>query len=59
MPWALRTADSILKLIGLGDAGRRCPPAAITPSQQRLLEIGMALADAAARCCCWTRWPPA
>ena len=43
MPWALRTADSILKLIGL-DALAELPAAAITPSQQRLLEIGMALA---------------
>ena len=43
VPWALRTADSILKLIGL-DALADLPAAAITPSQQRLLEIGMALA---------------
>jgi branched-chain amino acid transport system ATP-binding protein len=43
VPWALRTADSILKLIGL-DALAELPAAAITPSQQRLLEIGMALA---------------
>jgi branched-chain amino acid transport system ATP-binding protein len=43
VPWALRTADSILELIGLG-ALAALPAAAITPSQQRLLEIGMALA---------------
>ena len=43
VPWALRTADSILKLIGL-EALAELPAAAITPSQQRLLEIGMALA---------------
>jgi ABC-type branched-subunit amino acid transport system ATPase component len=43
VPWALRTSDSILKLIGL-DAQAELPAAAITPSQQRLLEIGMALA---------------
>ena len=43
VPWALRTADSILKLVGLG-ALADLPAAAITPSQQRLLEIGMALA---------------
>ncbi len=43
VPWALRTADSILDLIGLG-AQAELPAAAITPSQQRLLEIGMALA---------------
>ena len=43
VPWALRTADGILKLIGL-DALADLPAAAITPSQQRLLEIGMALA---------------
>ena len=43
VPWALRTADSILALIGLG-AQAELPAAAITPSQQRLLEIGMALA---------------
>jgi ABC-type branched-subunit amino acid transport system ATPase component len=43
VPWALRTPDSILKLIGL-DRLADVPAAAITPSQQRLLEIGMALA---------------
>jgi branched-chain amino acid transport system ATP-binding protein len=43
VPWALRTADSILTLIGLS-AQADLPAAAITPSQQRLLEIGMALA---------------
>ncbi|MGC4367455.1 ABC transporter ATP-binding protein [Hydrogenophaga sp. R2] len=43
VPWALRTADSILHLIGLS-AQADLPAAAITPSQQRLLEIGMALA---------------
>jgi branched-chain amino acid transport system ATP-binding protein len=43
VPWALRTDTSILKLIGL-DALADLPAAAITPSQQRLLEIGMALA---------------
>ena len=43
VPWALRTPESILALIGL--AGQAVQPAAaITPSQQRLLEIGMALA---------------
>ena len=43
VPWALRTPESILTLIGL-DALAGLPAAAITPSQQRLLEIGMALA---------------
>jgi ABC-type branched-subunit amino acid transport system ATPase component len=43
VPWALRTPRSILQLIGL-DALAELPAAAITPSQQRLLEIGMALA---------------
>jgi len=43
VPWALRTADSILSLIGLA-AQADLPASAITPSQQRLLEIGMALA---------------
>ncbi len=43
VPWVLRTPDSILGLIGLG-AQADLPAAAITPSQQRLLEIGMALA---------------
>ena len=43
VPWALRTADSILTLIGLA-AQADLPAAAITPAQQRLLEIGMALA---------------
>jgi branched-chain amino acid transport system ATP-binding protein len=42
-PWALRDAARILQLIGLtGQA--QLPAGAITPSQQRLLEIGMALA---------------
>ena len=43
VPWALRTPDSILSLIGLA-AQADLPASAITPSQQRLLEIGMALA---------------
>jgi branched-chain amino acid transport system ATP-binding protein len=43
VPWALRADTSILELIGL-DALADLPAAAITPSQQRLLEIGMALA---------------
>jgi ABC-type branched-subunit amino acid transport system ATPase component len=43
VPWALRDADSILALIGL-TAQAELPAAAITPAQQRLLEIGMALA---------------
>ncbi len=43
VPWALRTAQSILTLIGLA-AQADLPAAAITPSQQRLLEVGMALA---------------
>ena len=43
VPWALRTPESILSLIGLS-AQADLPAAAITPSQQRLLEIGMALA---------------
>ena len=43
VPWALRDATSILSLIGLS-AQAELPAAAITPSQQRLLEIGMALA---------------
>ncbi len=43
VPWALRDAASILALIGL-TAQAALPASAITPSQQRLLEIGMALA---------------
>jgi branched-chain amino acid transport system ATP-binding protein len=43
VPWALRTPESILALIGL-TAQAELPAAAITPSQQRLPEIGMALA---------------
>ncbi|KJS73744.1 MAG: ABC transporter ATP-binding protein [Serpentinimonas sp.] len=43
VPWALRTPESILDLIGLLHLSE-LPAAAITPSQQRLLEIGMALA---------------
>jgi len=41
--WHLRDAQSILELIGLAPLAE-LPAAAITPSQQRLLEIGMALA---------------
>ena len=43
VPWALRDVPGILSLIGLAELGQ-LPAAAITPSQQRLLEIGMALA---------------
>ncbi|RYY95437.1 MAG: ABC transporter ATP-binding protein, partial [Comamonadaceae bacterium] len=43
VPWALRDAQRILELIGLEkQAALRAGD--ITPSQQRLLEIGMALA---------------
>ena len=41
--WLLKDAASILKLIGLAQQAA-LPAAAVTPSQQRLLEIGMALA---------------
>jgi branched-chain amino acid transport system ATP-binding protein len=41
--WLLKDEASILNLIGLS-AQAELPAAAITPSQQRLLEIGMALA---------------
>ena len=41
--WLLKDASSILRLIGL-ETQAALPAAAITPSQQRLLEIGMALA---------------
>ncbi len=41
--WHLRDAQSILELIGLTHLAQ-LPAAAITPSQQRVLEIGMALA---------------
>jgi ABC-type branched-subunit amino acid transport system ATPase component len=40
--WALRDTASILSVIGLSDLAD-LPAAAITPSQQRVLEIGMAL----------------
>ena len=40
--WLLRDAASILELIGLSREAA-LPAAALTPSQQRLLEIGMAL----------------
>ena len=43
VPWALRDAASILAVIGLS-AQASLPASTITPSQQRLLEIGMALA---------------
>lgn len=41
--WLLKDAQSILHLIGLA-VQAELPAATITPSQQRLLEIGMALA---------------
>jgi len=41
--WLLKDEEHILRLIGL-EAQAALPAAAITPSQQRLLEIGMALA---------------
>jgi len=41
--WHLRDEGSILELIGL-QAQAALPAGAITPSQQRLLEVGMALA---------------
>lgn len=43
VPWALRDEASILSVIGLAHLAD-LPAAAITPSQQRVLEIGMALA---------------
>ncbi|TWO71068.1 ABC transporter ATP-binding protein [Caenimonas sedimenti] len=43
VPWTLRDATRILQLIGLSDQAA-LPAGAVTPSQQRLLEIGMALA---------------
>jgi len=43
VPWVLRNAQGILQLIGLSSLAA-LPASAITPSQQRLLEIGMALA---------------
>ncbi|MBI5278891.1 MAG: ABC transporter ATP-binding protein [Burkholderiales bacterium] len=43
VPWVLRDATRILQLIGLSELAP-LPAGAITPSQQRLLEIGMALA---------------
>lgn len=42
VPWALRDVSSILAVIGLSHLSD-LPAAAITPSQQRILEIGMAL----------------
>jgi branched-chain amino acid transport system ATP-binding protein len=56
VPWLLRDEASILALIGLS-AQADLPAGATTPSQQRLLEIGMALATRP-RCCCSTRWRP-
>lgn len=41
-PAALRSVDGILALVGLAPLAA-LPAAAVTPSQQRLLEIGMAL----------------
>jgi branched-chain amino acid transport system ATP-binding protein len=43
VPWALRDAAGVLQLIGLTEQAA-LPASALTPSQQRLLEIGMALA---------------
>jgi ABC-type branched-subunit amino acid transport system ATPase component len=42
VPWALRDVEGILGLIGLREHAA-LPASALTPSQQRLLEIGMAL----------------
>ncbi|MGE4242602.1 ABC transporter ATP-binding protein [Ramlibacter sp.] len=42
VPWVLRDAPRILQLIGLASQAE-LPAAALTPSQQRLLEIGMAI----------------
>jgi ABC-type branched-subunit amino acid transport system ATPase component len=42
VPWALRDVAGILGLIGLRDQAA-LPAGSLTPSQQRLLEIGMAL----------------
>jgi ABC-type branched-subunit amino acid transport system ATPase component len=42
VPWALRDVAGVLGLIGLREQAA-LPAAALTPSQQRLLEIGMAL----------------
>ena len=43
VPWALRDVAGILRLIGL-EAQAEARAADLTPTQQRLLEIGMALA---------------
>lgn len=43
VPWALRNIEGVLSLIGLLQVAE-LPASAITPAQQRLLEIGMALA---------------
>jgi ABC-type branched-subunit amino acid transport system ATPase component len=43
VPWALRDEEGILSLVGLAQQAG-LPASAITPSQQRLLEVGMALA---------------
>ncbi len=43
VPWALRDVNGILRLIGL-EASARARAADLTPTQQRLLEVGMALA---------------
>jgi ABC-type branched-subunit amino acid transport system ATPase component len=43
VPWALRDTAGILELIALGPQAQQLA-GSITPSQQRLLEIGMALA---------------
>ena len=43
VPWALRDVESILRLVGLHPFASICA-ADLTPAQQRLLEVGMALA---------------
>jgi branched-chain amino acid transport system ATP-binding protein len=43
VPWALRDTETILSLIGLSDQANMLGKE-VTPAQQRLLEIGMALA---------------
>ena len=43
VPWALKDAASILRLVGLNELAQM-QAGDVTPSQQRLLEVGMALA---------------
>ncbi|HRH86841.1 MAG TPA: ATP-binding cassette domain-containing protein [Rubrivivax sp.] len=57
VPWALRTADSILKLIGL-EALAELPAPPSRPASSGCWRSAWRWRHARG-CCCWTRWRPA